>query len=138
MLAVVMNRGEQPYLRSHVFVDDLNDPRAKELYVALEECYRNEETSMEALLRRVQDDSLAQLIAEKAARAEFAEHGAEIIRDAVLRIKERSLRERGEQVTSEMRSLERRGTNAERVRTLQEEKMWIDAELEKLRESRNE
>lgn len=93
---------------------------------------------MDALLRRISDESLGQLLLEKVAREEFAEHGEEIIRDSVVRIKEISLRKKRDRITADMRRLEKAQSRSDEIRSLIEEKMWIDAELEKLKDSRYE
>ncbi len=138
MLAVAINRSEYGYVRKHVAAKDLQDTKALELYVALEECFREGETSMEALLTRISDEALKALLLERAAREEFAERGVEVIRDSVTRVKERTLGQKRDRVIAEMRKLERAQAGGNEIRSLLEEKMWIDAELQKLKRSSRE
>ena len=135
MLAVALNRSEFQYLRTKVAVDDLRDQRARELYIALEECFRTEKHSMDALLQRISDENLRQLVVEKEAKEEFADRGEEIIRDSVIRVKERSLRQKRDLITADIRRLEKEAAPSVEIRPLMEEKMWIDTELEKLKDS---
>ena len=136
MLAVAINRYEFRYVRTHVAAEDLQDNRAKELYVALEECFRGAEDSLDALVYRIQDESLKGLVIEKAAVAEFAEKGPEIIQDSVVGIRERSFKQKREHVNASMRKLEKENAGQDQIRPLIEEIMWIDAELQKLKDAR--
>jgi len=138
MVAVALNRSEFGYVRANVAAEDLLDLSARELYVALEESFRREETSMNSLLSRISRPDLVQLLVEKSAKSEFAEGGAQIIRDSVTRIKERSLSRRRAEVTAKMRHLERGSPNSDDIRPLLEDKMWIDTELQKLKETTHE
>ncbi len=133
LLACAVNRDYFSIVRSAINAEDLTDGHAKELYIALEECFREEATSMDALLNHVEDEDLRRLITEKASGNEFSAHGKRLVSESVNRIKERSLKERREQLIRRNRELDRNGKSLSEIKIIQEEIMWIGEELEKLR-----
>ena len=136
MIAVAIHRSEFRYVRSRISVDDLQDEKARDVYVALEECLREEEMSFEAMLSHVQDETTKEMISIRTARAEFSEQGPKIIRDSVAQIKERSFKDRRERVVASLRMLEKKRADPQEIRGLLEETMWIDAELQKLKDAK--
>jgi len=118
-------------VRTVLTVEDLRDDRAREMFVALEECLRQNEESTELLLERIEDESLRHLIVERVSSEEFAVNGEAIIRDTTYRIKERNLRERRKRIEARLR----RGDAADDTEemNLLHEQQYLDAELRKLR-----
>lgn len=131
MLATVANRELFSFVRTVLTVEDLRDDRAREVFVALEECLRQNEESTELLLERIEDESLRRLIVERVSSEEFAVNGEAIIRDTTYRIKERNLRERRKRIEARLR----RGDAADDTEemNLLHEQQYLDAELRKLR-----
>jgi DNA primase len=68
ILAVAVNREYFQEVRNTVAVDDLEDPRARKYFVALEECYRQGERTGEALLGRLEDEQDRKLLLEDGIR----------------------------------------------------------------------
>ncbi len=86
MLAVAANPEQYPALRARdLRLEDLQDPRARQVYLALEECFRAEQQGLRALVERIDDADLRTLILEKAATEEFGgePRGAHPRRDAL-------------------------------------------------------
>ncbi len=134
MLATVQSREHFAFVRRYVQPEDLEDPVAREIYIALEESYRREETSLETLLTRITKPEVVTLVHERIATGEFAEHGERAIRDAVLAIRRRAVRKQIRAVETELRRVaaEHDEAGADYVELLSE-KMLLDRELEKLK-----
>jgi DNA primase len=130
ILAVAVNRDYFQEVRNTVAVDDLDDPRARKVYVALEECYRQGERTEEALLRRLEDEALRTQLLEKTASGEFALNTARLIEDGMRGIHRRSLEKRRRFLISALS----RAKQQDAVKELLGEKMYLDEELQKLSE----
>jgi DNA primase len=133
MIAVVVNRDFFSYVRSRIGIDDLLDVRARSLYIALEECFRNEETELDSVFKRLSDKSLAAIIAEKVTSEEYCINSQELIRDTVKKIKRRSLIERRDEIVKKLRDISKNNVDDLNETELLSEKIFIDQELEKLR-----
>jgi DNA primase len=133
MLAVAANRGLFPLVRNGgVSISELDDDRARALYVALEESFRAEETGLDSLCARIESAELRDLVIRKAASGEFDLNQEKLVRDGVRRVRQRELRKRIDQLGAEMRRVDRESPDAMRMRELLAEKMHLDDELAKL------
>jgi DNA primase len=132
ILAVAVNRDYFQEIRNTVAVDDLEDPRARQYFVALEECYRQGEKTEEALLRRLEDERLRELLLEKMASGEFNLNPARLIEDGLRQIRRRSLEKRRRLLISALSRAKQQ--DAVKVKELLGEKMYLDEELQKLSE----
>ena len=130
ILAVAVNREYFQEIRNTVAVDDLEDPRARKYFVALEECYRQGERTEEALLRRLEDEELKELLLEKTASGEYSLNPERLIRDGLREIRRRSLEKRRRLLISALARAE--DQDAAKLRELLGEKMYLDEELQKL------
>jgi DNA primase len=134
MLAVSANRDLFPLVRNGgVTLADLDDERARALFVALEESYRAEEHGFEALCARIDDSAVRELAIRKVSSGEFDMNQERMVADGVRRIRQRALGKRIDAVAVEMRKAERESRDSPRVRELLVEKMHLDSELEKLK-----
>jgi len=129
LLAVAANRDYFPKIRGSIAVEDIEDGRARHLYIALEECFREGETSEEALLRRLQDHELRQTLLERIASGEFSIRPERVIRDGLRAVRVRSLERRRRSLSQELG----RVTEGPRLRELLSEKMYLDEELQSLK-----
>jgi len=130
ILAVAVNREYFQEVRNTVAVDDLEDPRARKYFVALEECYRQGERTEEALLRRLEDEEYRELLLEKTASGEFTLNPERLIHDGLRQIRRRSLEKRRRLLISAM--ARSKDQDAARLKELLGEKMYLDEELQKL------
>jgi DNA primase len=130
ILAVAVNREHFQEVRNTVAVDDLEDARARTLFVALEECYRQSETTEEALIRRLEDEGLKNLLLEKSASGEFSMSPERLIQDGMREIKRRSLEKRRRSLVSALSRA--RDQDPGKLKELLGEKMYLDEELQKL------
>jgi len=140
---VSVNTNLYPEFRASVGMREIEDPVAKELFVALEECFMNGETGTEALLPRVSWERLRAFVVEKGLSREFGNDGScapeRLMRDGVKRIRAKKLRRRLSEIGGELRMMERNsGTDDGSVfdggdfQDLIAEKMQLDAEIRKL------
>ncbi|TVR92853.1 MAG: DNA primase [Spirochaetaceae bacterium] len=136
LLAAAANRDEFSFLRRVVNLQDLKDDRAKELYIALEEAYRSEEQSVERLLERIPDEGLRRMLVKKLASEEFVGEGHLLIAEGARSIRERSFKEKQQQIDVELRRLQRsrEGDRREREEELLQKKIDIDRELARVKD----
>jgi DNA primase len=129
-----------PELRRSLEIREIHDPIAKELFVALEECFTNDESGMDALLARIGSAELQNFIAQRGTSPEFkadktaGRDPVRLLNDGINRIKEKRLRTRLAEIVAELRREERNPGNsaAEIFDDLLAEKMRIDAEIRNL------
>ncbi len=133
MLALAANRDLFPGVRAGgVALADIEDARARALYVALEEEFRGEETGLDALLARLDDAGLRELVVRKAASGEFDMNPERIVTDSLRRIRQRSLRRDRDAVQARLLRLGGEHADPAEVRELLAEKQHLDSELAKL------
>ncbi len=138
LLAISVNREFFSFVRSRLSIEDIEDPRGKELFVALEECYRKGETSTDCLLNAIENPRLRELVLEKLSSDEFGLNQERSIRESVARLKERSLQRKKTQVLSRLRRAQAQGLQDEEIKDLQLDVMFLDAELQKLKVNEND
>jgi DNA primase len=117
-----------PQFRSVMDIREIEDPAAKELFIALEECFVHEESGMEVLLSRISSGPLRKFVLEKGASGEFSGSPEELLLDGVKILKKRRLQRRLSAIVSEMRNP---GGEA-RLEELVSEKMHLDAQIREL------
>lgn len=133
LLAVAANPELFPLVRNGgISIPDLDDERARQLFIALEECFRAEETGLDALCARIDSPALRDLVVRKIASGEFNMNQERLVRDGVRRVRQRELTRRIDQLGAEMRRIDRESPDAARMRELLAEKMHLDDELAKL------
>ncbi len=133
MLAIVSNRDYFPRLRNTVAVDDIEDSRARALYIALEECFRSQENSLEALFACIDDRDLNELILRKISSEEFNINQDQLIEDGIKRIKQRSLEKKQHRLISLLSRKSQEGGDPAGLKDLLAEKMYLDEELQNLK-----
>ena len=146
MLAAAANRDLFDRVQRRLTSDDLQDPLARELFLALEECTRQGDGSPDGLLDKLETEELRSLVIRNLSEREFTVNPKEVLDDGARRLKGSSLERRRRQIEALMRRTERghadRGdADRERgdpspdssIRELLEEKMFLDSELEKLK-----
>jgi DNA primase len=138
LMAVIVNRQYFPLVRSALRPDDLADARAKELFIALEECFRAEEEALEHLLKRIESQEVRDLVLRKLASDEFTVNSEKLIREAVAQIRLRSIEKQRAAIAQQIRRAERSGGEEDTVRELLAERMYLDKELEKLKVTKDD
>ena len=124
--------------RGALEIGEINDVHAKEIFIALEECIRYGETSLDELLKRISTVELKKLIAEKSVSDEFSINTRKLMTGGLRRIKQKRLERRMDDIIVKIRELKKRSYNDEprstednglEIRELLAEKMRIDEEL---------
>jgi DNA primase len=151
LTAVLVNPGLYPRLRGALAIEDLNDPGARELFIALEEWFRNDTPGMDDLLSRIQDGALRNFVVHQGASEAFSDHPEQLVSDGIKRVKQKRLERRRSEIVRELRIAKgadilphhtgfpggtQGGLLAEtRVEDLLAEKVHIDAELRRMKEA---
>lgn len=87
ILAVAANQGLFKTMRSQLSTDDFTNPDAKEIFIALEECYREQNETYEELLKHCPTDRIKNAIISAVFSGEFSTNPEEIINDSIKKIK---------------------------------------------------
>ena len=137
LLAVVaVNMELYPEFRSELEIKEIDDPAAKELFIALEECFQHGENSIDDLLVRIKDESLKKFIVSNGDSPEFK--GSQVIgprrlmADGINEIKKKQLRKRLTEISAEIRQIERGNIDSMNIDNLLAEKKTIDSQIRKL------
>ena len=123
--------------RNNLEISEIDDKYAKEIYIALEECIRNDETGLNELLDRINSAELKNLLMEKCASEEYILNSEKIFADGMKSFKRKYFKRYLNEIVIKIRrcknSLAEDKENNEESRTeirdLLEEKMRIDNEL---------
>jgi DNA primase len=130
-----------PQFRSVLTIREIEDQAAKEIFIALEECFINDETGMDALLSRISSPELKKYIVERGMSEEFSINPGRLVADGIRKVTRKRLERRLDEIVIKMRGLKKdagkspSGNPASRERELEDllvEKMHIDAELRRL------
>jgi DNA primase len=147
LAAVVLSADRYLDVRSKVALDDLDDFRARDLYIALEEAYRADDLGVESVLARVEDESARLFVRECAAHGVFTANPERLLDDGIAIVRRRSIARRRERVLTRIAELETgrsggpSGDSALDYASLNDllyEKMQLDAELENTKGERDE
>jgi DNA primase len=133
LTVVFLNPGLYPKLFSALTIEELKDPHAKELFIALDEWYRNDSSGMDDLLSRVKDEALRKFVLEQGSSEAFSGHVAQLVSDGIRRIKQKRLERRRAEIVTELRII-RQGEAGRQTAELLTEKVHIDAELHRFKE----
>ena len=132
MLAVAVNREQFSVVRARLEADDLEDDRARALYIVLEDCFRRNQHDPDTLLRRIESEELRALVAQKLTVDEFSVNVEAYVADGVRQVKSHALERQREQILEQVRRAEHEGATGV-VSDLLADKIFLDSELNKLR-----
>ncbi len=137
--AVALNADRFGGIRSVIKPEDLDDFRARDIFIALEEGYRADDLGVESVLERVEDESVRRFVREVSARGEFAENADKLISDGMAMIRRRSLERKRERLLSRIADLGSSATaaDAEALNGLLHEKQRLDSEWEAMKGERD-
>ncbi|MDR2796993.1 MAG: DNA primase [Treponema sp.] len=135
LIAVSVHYRLYPKLRASLLIKEIEDPFAKELFIALEECFIYDESGMDALLSRISREGLRNFVIKQAASREFSSNPDQLVSDGIKRVKQRRLEKRLYEIVMELR-LAASGTADVHPEELLAEKMHIDAELRRMKEDK--
>jgi DNA primase len=133
MLVVAVNCGYFLKVRQFVSIEQLQDPMARELYIALEEAYRQDELDIDHVIPRIESVDLQGLIVEKSTTGEFEVNVEDLVRDGIRNIQIRALKKKRDEVTEQLKSASIEGSHREALKELLSEKMYLDEELNRMK-----
>ena len=133
------------HFRFSLDINEFEDPNAKEIYVALEECFRYGESSMDELLVRISSSELKKVLLERSVSGEFSINAEQFVNDGIKKIKRKDLEHRQEEIIIKLRSLKKSTAGegnssevtddaADAIHELLAEKMQVDNELNHMKQ----
>jgi DNA primase len=140
MAAVALNADRFPGIRSAIKAEDFDDFRARDIFIALEEGFRADDTGVESVLARVEDESVRRFVREVSASGEIAENSERFVSDGEAKVLRRSLERRRERLLSRIADAgdSAPGAAAGALNDLLYEKKRMDTEWEAMKGERNE
>jgi DNA primase len=132
LISVFVNHDLYPTLRSEVLLEEVKDPEARELFIALEEWYRNDAPGIDDLFNRIEQPDLKRFVMEQAGGDAFKVNPGLVVADGIRRIKQKGLENRRKEIIKELRMVR----SGSRTDELLLEKVHIDAELRRIKEAK--
>ena len=138
LTVVSLNTYLYPEFRAAVEMREIEDDCARELFIALEECFRTEESGSDALISRITSPVLRNFIVERGISQEFRSDSKrdprKLMEDGIKRIKGKKFYHRLAEIDGTLKSMERNSGNGieDLIQELIDEKMYIDNEIRKL------
>jgi len=132
---VAVNMELYTEFRAALEIKEIEDKAAKEIFIALEECYIHDENGIDSLLSRIKDENLRNYVAEKGTSGEY--NGAftrRLMEDGIKKIRKKRLEKRLKEISSDIREIERKneGADLNLIDELLAEKLFIDEQIRKL------
>jgi len=118
--------------RTALEIREIDDPAAKEIFIALEECYKHDETGTDFLLKRISDESLRNYVAESGTSGEYKGDSRRFMEDGIKKIRIKRLDKRITEINAQLRESERVSGDPVNVDELLAEKKSIDSQIRKL------
>jgi DNA primase len=143
LTVVAANMWLYPEFRAALEIKEIDDPAAKELFIAMEECFIHDESGIDSLLERIKEQSLRNFIVNRGSSPEFkggtvgataggiASDPKRLMEDGIKGIRKKRLRKRLTEIGADLRKAERSGGDLN-VEELLAEKMFIDSQIRKL------
>ncbi|MDR0597551.1 MAG: DNA primase [Treponema sp.] len=139
LIAVLVNHDLYPKLRAALVIDDFDDPAAKELFIALEEWFRNDMPGLDDLKERISDEALRNFVIQQGVSEAFFMNPEKLVSDGIRKIRQKRLERRLAGIVAELRSAkheqDRREGRGTALEDLLAEKVHLDAELRLLKEA---
>jgi DNA primase len=136
LIAVLVNHDLYPKLRSALAIDDFDDPAARELFIALEEWFRNDMPGLDDLKERISDEGLRNFVIQQGVSEAFFINPDKLVSDGIRKIRQKRLERRLAGIVAELRITkygQNRGEGS--LEDLLSEKVHLDAELRLLKEA---
>lgn len=131
LLSVVVNRELFMQLRSEVRLEDFEDAIAKQLYIALEECFREGKETYDDLISKCENPDLQQLMTQVMNTNEFSKENSEnILEDGIRLLSLNRLKKRRQAVVNRLHVLSLGGVDDGReIQDLLMEKKELDSQI---------
>lgn len=132
LVAVIANFDFFPIMRSSLSVDDFENSIAREMFITLEECFREGAVSCESILSRCSEE-IKNTVTKSITSGEFATNSQQFIEDSMQMLRKKSLIKKREKILNRMRQMQSNSQeDAQLLETLLSDKMNIDFELNNL------
>jgi DNA primase len=115
--------------RNNLNIRDLDDPNAKELYIALEECFVNDEIAFHYFLARISSQALKKFCLEKGVSKEFTLNSQQVLADGIKKVERKKLERQLEEIVIKLKTIKANAGDGKEAEALLVEKMNIDKEL---------
>ncbi|MDR0639229.1 MAG: hypothetical protein LBG27_10105 [Spirochaetaceae bacterium] len=130
LIAAAANFYLYPKLRASLVIDDFDDPDARELFIALEECFRDDRRSLIDLKKRISNKALGNLVVKQAVLKKYYENPDELVSEGIRKIRKKRLERRAAEIVLELRNPNPElARNRASIEDLLAEKARIDDEL---------
>jgi DNA primase len=138
IIASIDNKEVFSHVRSRLSLDsNFTETESRDVFISLEESYRTGNWNSAALLEKIENEALKEFIIKKLSSDEFAVNRDKMVQDAIKRIKIRNLEDKQKRVERNLRRLNfDTKDNEAQITELLGEKMYLDGELKKLKDSR--
>jgi DNA primase len=136
---IMVNSGLYPLFRRAIEIEEIEDAAARELFIAMEECFVREESGADAVLSRISSIPLRNFVVSKGISREFSGNPEQLMKDGIKRLNQKKLRRRLSEIAAELHGLEHNASvrgREDRLNELLAEKMGVDAELRRLKEDK--
>ncbi|MCL2265673.1 MAG: DNA primase [Treponema sp.] len=137
LTGVAVNMELYPEFRAALEIKEIDDRAAKEIFIALEECFKYDESGIDSILDRIKDEKLRSFVAERGTSGEFKGDARRFMEDGINKIRKKKLKKRLTEITAQMRESERSYSdvtldNVINIDELLAEKKIIDSQIRKL------
>ena len=132
LVDVAINTELYPEFRNAVEIKEIEDRAAKEIFIALEECFKHEESGVDSLLARIKDENLRNFIAQRGTSGEYSGSPRRFMEDGINKTRKKRLEKRLTEINAELRESERASGIEVNVDDLLAEKQFIDSQIRKL------
>lgn len=132
ILAVITDTSLFALMRTELTENDFENQLAKNLFIILEECYREGDVSFSTILSHCEDENVQQMITRTVASGEFSQNTSQMVADGIWLIKRNSLEKQRDSLLNKIRALN--PSTQEDMALLNQllaEKMDIDTKLNK-------
>ena len=84
-------------------------------------------------MEKIDDEGLKELLLKKISSEEYTLNHEKLIRDSIMRIKQKSLEKKRDSIEKQLQEYEKNENGFVNIRELQMEKMFLDGELQKIK-----
>ncbi|MBQ3965392.1 MAG: DNA primase, partial [Treponema sp.] len=105
ILAVITDTSQFALMRTELTENDFENQLAKNLFIILEECYREGDVSFSTILSHCEDENVQQMITRTVASGEFSQNTSQMVADGIWLIKRNSLEKQRDSLLNKIRAL---------------------------------
>ncbi len=130
IIAIIANIDCYPKIRTKVNPEDFEDAMARDMFIALEECYREGAVSFESVMSKCSSEGVNQFVAEYITSGEFALNKEQTIEDIITLVRRNSLERKRSRLMNRIRQFTVVTLDDQKqLDSMISEKMNIDFEL---------